>query len=51
MQTKKVYFNPNIYAKATNNPLEVEKINVNFSVTWPVAFIEKYLPQFSYASL
>ena len=40
-----------IYAKATNNPLEIEKIklNVNFSVTWPVAFIGKYLPVF-YAS-
>ena len=27
---KKVYFNPHIYAKATNNPWKVEKINVNF---------------------
>ena len=26
-------------------------INVNFSVTWPVSFIGKYLPQISYASL
>ena len=41
-----MYFYPYIYAKATNNPLRVEKINVNFSVTWPVAFIGKYLPVF-----
>ena len=26
------------------------KINVNFFVTWPVSFIGKYLPRFSYAS-
>ena len=47
---KKVYINPYIYAKAMEKPL-VEKINVNFSVTWPVSFIGKYLPQISYASL
>ena len=32
-------------------PLKNRKINVNFSVTWPVAFIGKCLPKFSYASL
>ena len=47
---KKVYINPYIYAKATNYPKKVEKPHVNFSVMWPVAFIGKYLPQFSYAS-
>ena len=28
-----------------------KKINADFSVMWTVAFIGKYLPQFSYASL
>ena len=42
---KKVYFNPYIYAKATNNPSKVKKKpNINFFITWPVAFIGKYLP-------
>ena len=53
MQTEKqtnkqtVYFNPYIYAKATKKLLKSrKKINVNFSVMWPVFFIGKYLPQF-----
>ena len=48
---QKVYFNPYIYAKAMKNPKNSKKNNINFSVTWPVSFIGKYLPQFSYASL
>ena len=53
MQTKTCtkYFDCHIYAQATNNPSKVEKIDIHFFVTWLVAFIGKYLPQFSNASL
>ena len=40
-----------VWSKQSTNDPKVEKINVNFFFTWPVAFIGKYLPQFSYASL
>ena len=44
-QYKKVYSSLCIYAKATDNPLKVEK-KINFFVPWPVAFIGKYCHRF-----
>ena len=48
-QYKKVYFSPCIYAKATDNPLKVEKKMFFFHMTIGIHW--KILPQISFASL
>ena len=48
---EKVYFNPYIYAKSMKKPLKLKNIlyQSQFFRHVTIIFIEKYLPQFSYA--
>ena len=47
---KKVYFNPYIYAKMTNNPYKSKKNPCQFFGHVTGVFHWKYMPRFSYAS-